>query len=131
MRTNRRASANYEFPMNDDAWSLQNFSGTARLFPLPNLVLFPHAVQPLHVFEPRYRDLTTDALSDDSLIAMALLQPDWESEPGDRRPIHPVVCLGRVVANQRLKTTRGMSPNQRPSGDQPLVRTGWPQPTTS
>src|SRR5262245_55238658 len=92
--------------MNDDAWSLQNFSGTARVFPLPNLVLFPHAVQPLHIFEPRYRDLTTDALSDDNLIAMALLQPDWDSEPGERPPIHNVVCLGRIVANQRLDDGR-------------------------
>jgi uncharacterized protein len=92
--------------MNDDAWALQNFSGTARLFPLPNLVLFPHVVQPLHVFEPRYRDMTTDALDDDSLIAMALLKPDWESDQGDRPPIHPMVCLGRIVANQRLDDGR-------------------------
>jgi len=37
----------------DDTFSEAEFSGTARLFPLPNLVLFPHVLQPLHVFEPR------------------------------------------------------------------------------
>ena len=31
--------------MNDDSYALEQFDGTARLFPLPNLVLFPHVVQ--------------------------------------------------------------------------------------
>ena len=57
-----------EAVMNDDA--LRDFSGTARLFPLPNLVLFPHVVQGLHVFEPRYRQMTADALAADGLIAL-------------------------------------------------------------
>src|SRR5712691_309361 len=92
--------------MSDSATGLSGFGGTVRLFPLPNLVLFPHVVQPLHVFEPRYRDLTTDALDGDNLVAMALLKPDWESDQGDRPPIHPVVCLGRIVANQRLDDGR-------------------------
>ncbi len=39
--------------MSDDLQALQNFSGIARLFPLPNVVLFPHLVLPLHIFEPR------------------------------------------------------------------------------
>ena len=39
--------------MQSDAEALANFSGTVRLFPLPNLVLFPHVVQGLHIFEPR------------------------------------------------------------------------------
>jgi len=42
---------------NDFSLSPDEFSGIARLFPLPNLVLFPHVVQPLHIFEPRYQDL--------------------------------------------------------------------------
>jgi len=60
--------------MNLDDEALAGFTGEARLFPLPNLVLFPHVVQPLHIFEPRYRQLTADALSGDRLIAMALFQ---------------------------------------------------------
>ena len=31
-----------------------SFSGVARLFPLPNLMMFPHVLQPLHIFEPAY-----------------------------------------------------------------------------
>ena len=57
----------------DLAFVPEQFSGRARLFPLPNLVLFPHVMQPLHVFERRYVDLLHDAIEDDRLIAMALL----------------------------------------------------------
>ncbi len=63
-----------------------NFSGVARLFPLPNLVMFPHVLQPLHVYEPRYRALLEEALDDDRLIAMAVLAPGWENDyEGARR----------------------------------------------
>src|SRR5438094_666924 len=92
--------------MNDDAQALANFTGTARLFPLPNLVLFPHVVQPLHVFEPRYRQMTADALAGDRLIALALLKPGWEDAYDGRPPVYPVACLGRVVADQLLPDGR-------------------------
>lgn len=92
--------------MNDDAWALDTFCGTARLFPLPNLVMFPHVVQPLHVFEQRYRDMTADALAGDQLIAMALLRPDWEKDYEGRPAIHPTVCLGRIVADKLLDDGR-------------------------
>ncbi len=39
--------------MNSDQAALSGFNGLARLFPLPNLVLFPQVVQGLHIFEPR------------------------------------------------------------------------------
>jgi uncharacterized protein len=80
----------------------EQFSGVARLFPLPNLVLFPHVMQPLRIFEPRYRELLEDALDDDGLIAMALLKPGWEEDYEGQPPIEPVVCLGRVLRHCRL-----------------------------
>ena len=46
----------------DLTFSADDFSGRVRLFPLPNLVLFPHVIQPLHIFEPRYVDLLHDAI---------------------------------------------------------------------
>jgi Lon protease-like protein len=92
--------------MNDDSHALANFSGLARLFPLPNVVLFPHVVQPLHVFEPRYRKLTADTLADDQLLAMALLRPGWEDEYEGRPPLYPVACLGRIAAHKRLTDGR-------------------------
>ncbi len=79
---------------------LYNFSGVARLFPLPNLVLFPHVVQGLHIFEPRYRQMTADALAGDRLIAMALLLADAD-EPSDRPVIEPVVCVGQIIWHEK------------------------------
>src|SRR5258706_13149252 len=88
--------------MNDDQHALTNFPGAARLFPLPNLVLFPHVVQPLHVFEPRYRQLTADALAGDRLVTMALLQPGWEPDHAGLPPAFPVACPGRIVPPKEL-----------------------------
>jgi ATP-dependent Lon protease len=82
--------------------SSHDFSGVVRLFPLPNLVLFPHVMQPLHIFEPRYRSLLEDALATDRLIAMALLAPGWESDYDGRPPLYPTACLGRVTTYHRL-----------------------------
>jgi uncharacterized protein len=86
----------------DFSFCTAQFSGTARLFPLPNLVLFPNVMQPLHVFEPRYRDLLDEALAADRLIAMAVLQPGWERDYEGRPPIYPMGCLGKIVVRHRL-----------------------------
>ncbi|MGD9644775.1 MAG: LON peptidase substrate-binding domain-containing protein [Pirellulales bacterium] len=82
------------------------FAGQTRLFPLPNLVLFPHVLQPLHIFEPRYRLMLEDALAADRLIAMALLAPGWEAQYDQRPALHPVACLGRVATYHRLADGR-------------------------
>ncbi len=92
--------------MSDDLSDLGPFDGTARLFPLPNLVLFPHVIQPLHIFEPRYRQMTADALGGDRLIAMALLRPGWDENYEGRPPLHNIGCLGKIVADQRLEGGR-------------------------
>ncbi len=78
------------------------FCGQARLFPLPNLVLFPNVVQPLHIFEPRYREMMQAALAGDKQLAMCLLAPGWETNYEDRPAVHPVACLGRIASSQRL-----------------------------
>jgi Lon protease-like protein len=92
--------------MTDDQAALAGFDGRARLFPLPNLVLFPHVAQGLHIFEPRYRQLMADALAADGTITMALLRPGWEEEYDARPAIEPVGCLGRVVWHERLADGR-------------------------
>jgi Lon protease-like protein len=84
----------------------EHFTGTVRLFPLPNLVLFPHVMQPLHVFEPRYRELVEDALAGDGLIAMALLKPGWEPDYEGRPALFATACLGRIVKHHRLPDGR-------------------------
>jgi Lon protease-like protein len=88
--------------MNDDFLPLSVFTGMARLFPLPNLVFFPQVLQPLHIFEPRYRQMTTDALAGDRLIALVLPRPGWEADYAASPPVHSVACLGKIVADQKV-----------------------------
>jgi Lon protease-like protein len=92
--------------MSDEVSSLGDFRGTVRLFPLPNLVLFPYVIQPLHVFEPRYRQLMKDALEDDRLMALALLKPGWEEDYHKRPPLCPGVCIGKIFKEERLPDGR-------------------------
>jgi Lon protease-like protein len=90
----------------NDLSALNDFSGTTRLFPLPNLVLFPYVIQPLHIFEPRYRQMTADALDSDRLISLVLPRPGWETMYQERPPLHDMACLGRIVADQRQEDGR-------------------------
>lgn len=78
------------------------FTGAVRLFPLPDLVMFPHVMQPLHIFEPRYRELLNESLDSDGLIAMSMLAPGWEGDYEGRPALLPHVCLGKVITHQRL-----------------------------
>lgn len=78
------------------------FSGQVRMFPIPNLVMFPHVVQPLHIFEERYRELMQDALATDHLIAMPVLKSGWEPDYAGRPPVEPWACLGKVVLHNKL-----------------------------
>lgn len=83
------------------AFSPDQFSGLARVFPLPNLVMFPHVMQALHVFEPRYVAMFEEAIQDDRLIALGLLAPGWEQHYEDRPRLHPTACLCRIATHQR------------------------------
>ncbi len=89
--------------MNDDslAFSPDDFSGFARLFPLPNLVMFPHVMQAMHIFEPRYRSLFEEAISDDKHIALGVLAKGWEVDYEGRPALESMACLCRIATYQR------------------------------
>jgi len=72
------------------------------VFPLPGLLLFPHAALPLHIFELRYRSMVRDALSGERMIAMALLKPGWENDYHGSPGFYPVGCLARFEDVQWL-----------------------------
>ena len=76
-----------------------DFDGVVRLFPLPNLVLFPHVIQALHIFEPRYCEMLTEALESDHLITMALLIPGWENQFQEKPILGDTVCIGRIISH--------------------------------
>jgi Lon protease-like protein len=76
------------------------------LFPLPNVVLFPAALLPLHIFEPRYRAMVTDALENDRLIGMVMLRPGWEPKYEGAPPVYPIGCAGFITHADRLSDGR-------------------------
>lgn len=76
------------------------------IFPLPEATLFPGALLPLHVFEPRYRALVTDALAGSRTLAVARLKPGFESDYGGRPPVFDVCGAGRIVEHKLLPDGR-------------------------
>jgi len=84
----------------------QDFDNVCRLFPLPGFVVFPHAVVPLHIFEPRYRELTEDALAGDRRIALVKIRPGENWREVEDPAIEPVACLGSILDSRRLPDGR-------------------------
>ena len=75
------------------------------IFPLPNVVLFPGVPLPLHIFEPRYRQMTADAIDGDGLIGMSLIRPG-ERPLQTRAPVFEVGCAGRMTRVRELPDGR-------------------------
>jgi Lon protease-like protein len=77
------------------------------VFPLPQIVLFPNALLPLHIFEPRYRAMLKDCLATHRAIALALLGPDI---PGGADqglpPIAAIAGVGVIIEHQSLSDGR-------------------------
>ena len=71
------------------------------IFPLQGALLFPGLHLPLHLFEPRYRALITDALARDRRIAM--IQPQG---PGDGAPLFAIGCVGKIGEFEALDDGR-------------------------
>ena len=71
------------------------------IFPLPGAILFPGLALPLHIFEPRYRAMTSDALARDRRIAM--IQPQ---RGGEGAPLFEIGCVGRIGQVEALEDGR-------------------------
>lgn len=76
------------------------------LFPLPNVVLFPKTLRPLHIFEPRYRKMVEAALEGEHLIGMVLLKEGWEDQYEQTPPIEQRGTLGKIVQSNKLPDGR-------------------------
>lgn len=76
------------------------------MFPLPDVVLLPGTLLPLHIFEPRYRDMIRDVLAGTGLVALARLLPGYEANYHGRPPVYPILGVGRVVASEELDDGR-------------------------
>ena len=73
------------------------------IFPLPGAILFPRAQLPLHIFEPRYREMVRDAIDGAGQIAM--IQPH-RLDDDNQAPLYPVGCVGEVVGVEELDDGR-------------------------
>ena len=85
------------------------------IFPLPSVTLFPGAALPLHVFEPRYRELVRHALGERKIMAVARLKPGFEPVYAERPPVFEVCGVGAIESHQERRdgrfdlTLRGLS----------------------
>ncbi len=76
------------------------------IFPLPNVTFFPRTILPLHVFEPRYREMTAASLRGDRLLGVALLRDGWQKDYFGHPPIHRTFGVGKIVEHDRLEDGR-------------------------
>ena len=67
------------------------------IFPLPTTVLFPNVFLPLHIFEPRYRQMVAEALEGDRIIGMVLLRPGYEQDYEGTPPLYTTGCSGLIT----------------------------------
>lgn len=77
-----------------------------KVFPLPSVVLLPGTAAPLHIFEPRYRELVKDALATDGLVAMAQVMPGQEALLSGRPQLEEMLCIGLIGVNELLEDGR-------------------------
>jgi Lon protease-like protein len=76
------------------------------IFPLPNVVLFPNVFLPLHIFEPRYRQMTAESLAGDRIVGMVLLRPGYEPDYDGAPPVYATGCSGLITHAEKLEDGR-------------------------
>jgi Lon protease-like protein len=76
------------------------------IFPLPNCVLLPGGLLPLHVFEPRYRELTRDCLAGHHYMGIARLRPGFEQSYYGRPPVYERFGVGKIICSEELPDGR-------------------------
>jgi Lon protease-like protein len=75
------------------------------LFPLPGVVLFPHALLQLHIFEERYRAMTRDVLAGSRLFAVSLIAPG-EANTAEKPAVQRIAGVGEVMRSHELPDGR-------------------------
>ena len=89
-----------------DVSNLTSFTGKVPLFPLSTVVFFPNTLLPLHIFEPRYKQMINDVMSSEKIIGMALLKPGWESNYYGNPDVYDVLGMGRIVSSETFEDGR-------------------------
>ncbi len=86
--------------------ALEDLPATIPLFPLSGAVVFARAQLPLHIFEPRYLAMVSDALAGTRTIGM--VQPRDEAGGASEPRVYPVGCAGRLTRFQELDDGRNL-----------------------
>lgn len=76
------------------------------LFPLSQVVLFPHGRVPLHIFEQRYRRMAADVLEGERRIGMVAVPPEHGEAMSGDPPVYPVGCAGLITHVEPLRDGR-------------------------
>src|SRR6185436_16317400 len=76
------------------------------LFPLPNVFLYPGCVMPLHIFEPRYRQMIEDQLDGPGQIVMGTVPSEHAADLDGAPPVRPIAGLGEIFRHERLPDGR-------------------------
>jgi len=85
--------------------SLADLPEVVPIFPLRGVLLLPRSPLPLHIFEPRYRAMTRDALAGSGYIAM--VQPSGEVPADPMNPsVYETACLGQIIASEQADDGR-------------------------
>ncbi|MGH7884298.1 MAG: LON peptidase substrate-binding domain-containing protein [Thermodesulfobacteriota bacterium] len=83
--------------------NLDNFSGIIPIFPLSTVVFFPNTLLPLHIFEPRYREMLRDAENSEKLLGMTLLRPGWEKDYFGNPDVFNITGIGRIISSETFE----------------------------
>jgi Lon protease-like protein len=76
------------------------------LFPLPDLVLFPGVLLPLHVFEPRYRQMIEDLLDGNGSLVMGTVLGEHPRQSAETPEVEPMASMGQVENYQQMPDGR-------------------------
>ncbi len=78
------------------------------MFPLPRVFLFPRQPLPLHIFEPRYRQMIEDSLDGPGRLVLSTIRSGEEESPEHAPSVLPVAGLGEIARHDRLPDGRFM-----------------------
>ncbi len=93
--------------MSEESSIQVNFGNAMPLFPLDQATLLPQQLLPLHIFEPRYRQMIEHVLDGSGQFALAVFEGDrWKQEYHGKPPLRPAVCIAQIVQHEKLPDGR-------------------------
>lgn len=93
--------------MSEESSIQVNFGNAMPLFPLDQATLLPQQLLPLHIFEPRYRQMIEHVLDGSGQFALAVFEGDrWKQEYHGKPPLRPAVCVAQIVQHEKLPDGR-------------------------